>query len=157
MAVLAAVGFSSPVLPRNDQSQHSPIIQYENYDTENGHHFSWVVYAQYTCTYWIILLIFFLRYGTIDGQQRDEELIILNKGEENEEIVITGHYSYKGSDGLLYHVSYTADKNGYHATVDTPRVEAGGLFPGSLPVAEVLVPGAPVAARRPVVHRPSRY
>lgn len=81
-------------------------------------------------------------------------MIIKNKGTEDEEIVISGHYSYKGSDGLIYNVNYTADKNGYHATVDAPRVDGVGLLPiaPGLPAAS-FVPAAPIPARSPNLHR----
>lgn len=62
-------------------------------------------------------------YDTNDGQSRDEELVILNKDTDEEEIVIKGSYSYTGTDGLVYRVDYTADRNGYHANVHKPSVQ----------------------------------
>lgn len=59
-------------------------------------------------------------YDTNDGQSRDEELTILNKDTDEEEIVIKGSYAYTGTDGLIYRVDYTADRNGYHANVHKP-------------------------------------
>lgn len=80
-----------------------------------------------------IFVFKFNSYDTQDGQSREEELIIKNKGSDEEEIVIAGHYSYKGPDGLIYNVNYTADKTGYHATVDSPKMEMAALLPGGLP------------------------
>lgn len=37
----------------------------------------------------------------------------MNEGTDTEEIVITGKYSFIGSDGLTYEVNYKADRNGY--------------------------------------------
>lgn len=76
--------------------------------------------------YWRLIdsrrLISWIRfsYDTDDGQSRDEELTILNKDTDEEEIVIKGSYSYTGTDGLIYRVDYTADRNGYHANVHKP-------------------------------------
>lgn len=42
----------------------------------------------------------------------------MNRGRDDEQIVITGLYSYIGTDGVRYEVSYTADKDGYR--VETP-------------------------------------
>lgn len=92
----------------------------------------------------------FLRYGTQNGISRDEDLVINNKGTEEEEVVIKGQYSYTGPDGLIYTVHYTADRNGYHATIEAPRVNNIGHLPAGLPGSNVIVPGAPVAARLPL-------
>lgn len=63
----------------------------------------------------IASLIFasFSRYELSDGQYREEKIEILNEGTDDEEIVITGQYSYFGPDGFRYEVNYKADRNGY--------------------------------------------
>lgn len=49
---------------------------------------------------------------------REENIEILNRGTDEEEIVVTGYYVFKGDDGYRYTVKYIADRNGYNATVD---------------------------------------
>lgn len=78
---------------------------------------------------------FFNSYDLSDGQYRQEETKILNRGTDDEQIVVTGRYSYVGTDGRLYEVTYVADKNGFHIVrpiaVDAPS--------------EILTPDAPVS------------
>lgn len=76
-------------------------------------------------------------------------MTINNKGTEEEEIVIKGQYSYKGPDNLIYTVSYTADRNGYHATIVAPHVD--GIVPAGLPGSNVL-PRLPLAPAVPYRH-----
>lgn len=67
---------------------------------------------------------FFLRpysYELSDGQFREEETIIYNKGTDEEEIAVIGSYSFWGTDGQLYVTKYTADRNGYAATTSHTR------------------------------------
>lgn len=53
------------------------------------------------------------RFETSDGQKREEHAqLITENGEQSQ--VISGSYSYVGSDGVTYTVNYTADKYGYH-------------------------------------------
>lgn len=54
-------------------------------------------------------------YELEDGQFREEEVIILNKGTEEQEIAVIGSYSFWGTDNKLYVTRYTADRNGYAA------------------------------------------
>lgn len=64
------------------------------------------------------MYIFFLnnfRYELSDGQYREETIRIIGEGTADEEIVVSGEYSFTSDDGNVYVVKYTADKNGYHA------------------------------------------
>lgn len=64
------------------------------------------------------------RYELEDGQFREEEVIILNKGTDEEEIVVTGSYGFWGSDNQLYITKYKADRNGYAASTSHTRRES---------------------------------
>lgn len=89
----------------------------------------------------------YFRYDTVDGQSRDEELVIKNKGSEEEEIIITGSYSFKGTDGFIYRVKYTADKNGYHAVVEPPAFDEPivSINTASQPSITTTLPQSPVS------------
>lgn len=67
--------------------------------------------------------------------------MIKNKDTDEEEIVISGSYSFKGTDGLIYRVKYTADRNGYHAIVEPPQKDESEvkLIADGLPL-----PAAPI-------------
>lgn len=67
-----------------------------------------------------IFTFIFFRYELSDGQYREETINIIGDGTPDEEIVVTGEYSFT-VDGNTYLVKYTADKNGYHAeTIRNP-------------------------------------
>lgn len=51
---------------------------------------------------------------TSDGQTKEEQGQIVNPGQENESMSVSGRYSYPGPDGVLYEVTYTADDTGFH-------------------------------------------
>ncbi|CAG9833622.1 unnamed protein product [Diabrotica balteata] len=55
-------------------------------------------------------------YETSDGSQRQEEAEIKNAGNEKESLVVHGSYTYVGTDGVTYKVTYVADENGYRAS-----------------------------------------
>lgn len=57
-----------------------------------------------------------ISYLLSDGQYREETGELKQIGEVKV-FVVTGFYSYKGSDGKTYKVEYTADENGYKAVV----------------------------------------
>lgn len=62
-------------------------------------------------------------YELSDGQFREEEVMVLNRGTDDEEIAVIGSYSFWGSDNQLYITRYTAGRNGYSAhTSHTPRL-----------------------------------
>lgn len=54
---------------------------------------------------------------------------VLNRGTDDEQIVITGRYSFTGTDGNLYEVSYTADKDGYRVDPPGPEFVSFGFSP----------------------------
>ena len=57
---------------------------------------------------------FFLYFSfeTVDGTRRTEVGFLKSIG-DTKVIVVRGSYSYRGSDGKIYHVMYSADENGY--------------------------------------------
>lgn len=63
-----------------------------------------------------------------DGQYRQEEVRVVNQGTDDEHIVVTGRYSFIGTDGVRYEVNYVADKNGYRVAPPTPSIGAAGGF-----------------------------
>lgn len=58
----------------------------------------------------------FFSYQTSDGTTREEKAELKNIGSENESLVVEGSYSYVGSDGNTYTITYIADENGYRPT-----------------------------------------
>lgn len=56
------------------------------------------------------------RYLLSDGQFREETGELKQIGDAKV-FIVTGIYSYKGSDGKTYKVEYTASENGYKAIV----------------------------------------
>ncbi|CAH0558123.1 unnamed protein product [Brassicogethes aeneus] len=58
----------------------------------------------------------FFSYETSDGSQREEKAELKNAGSKNEAISVQGSYTYVGTDGITYKVTYIADENGYRAT-----------------------------------------
>lgn len=66
-----------------------------------------------------ILFIFSIsRVETSDGQTREEQGQLVNPGSENESMVVRGKFSYVGTDGVSYTVTYTADGDGFHPEGD---------------------------------------
>uniref|UniRef100_A0A034WUE3 Larval cuticle protein 8 n=1 Tax=Bactrocera dorsalis TaxID=27457 RepID=A0A034WUE3_BACDO len=57
-------------------------------------------------------------FETSDGTQHDEEGQLKNVGTDDEAIAVKGSYKYVGDDGVTYHVSYTADENGFQPVGD---------------------------------------
>lgn len=55
----------------------------------------------------------YFRYETSDGQKREEHSQLITENDEPSQVV-SGSYSYVGTDGVTYTVNYTADKYGYH-------------------------------------------
>ncbi|KAJ8956822.1 hypothetical protein NQ318_014236 [Aromia moschata] len=55
-------------------------------------------------------------YETSDGSHREEKAELKNAGTENEAIAVYGSYTYVGTDGVTYKVTYVADENGYRAS-----------------------------------------
>lgn len=66
-------------------------------------------------------------YELSDGQFREEEVIVLNRGTDAEEIAVIGSYSFWGSDNQLYVTRYTAGRNGYSAHTSHQARSANAL------------------------------
>lgn len=60
---------------------------------------------------------YFFKYETSDGQTRNENGYFKNIGDQRI-LVVSGSYSYIGSDGKNYQVRYTSDEKGYRASGD---------------------------------------
>lgn len=56
-------------------------------------------------------------YKQSDGQEREETAELRNEGTDDEELAVTGSFSYVSPDGKTYRVDYTADKNGFHPKI----------------------------------------
>lgn len=56
-------------------------------------------------------------YETENQIQAEETGRLLNKGTDDAHIEATGFFEYVGPDGVTYRVDYTADENGFQATV----------------------------------------
>ncbi|CAH0627172.1 unnamed protein product [Chrysodeixis includens] len=57
-------------------------------------------------------------YETSNGITRTETGNLVNAGQENEHIAVSGSYTYTDTDGEQVAVFYSADENGYK--IDTP-------------------------------------
>lgn len=57
------------------------------------------------------------RYTLSDGQTRTESAYYKDVG-DTKILVVSGSYSFTGTDGKPYYVSYESDENGYRATVN---------------------------------------
>lgn len=58
------------------------------------------------------MFLFIFRYQLSDGQTREETGVLKLIG-DNPVYVVTGFYSFKGTDGITRNVSYKADENGF--------------------------------------------
>ncbi|KAK2583295.1 hypothetical protein KPH14_009297 [Odynerus spinipes] len=56
-------------------------------------------------------------YEQSDGQKRDETAELRNEGTDDEELAVTGSFSFIAPDGHTYRVDYTADKDGFHPNI----------------------------------------
>ncbi|XP_015175390.1 PREDICTED: flexible cuticle protein 12-like [Polistes dominula] len=56
-------------------------------------------------------------YEQSDGQKRDETAELKNEGTDDEELAVTGSFSFISPDGHTYRVDYTADKDGFHPNI----------------------------------------
>ncbi|CAH0729113.1 unnamed protein product, partial [Brenthis ino] len=53
-------------------------------------------------------------FETSNGIQASENGALTNPGTDAEALEVRGAFSYYGPDGILYEVTYTADKDGFH-------------------------------------------
>ncbi|XP_045446756.1 flexible cuticle protein 12-like [Melitaea cinxia] len=52
-------------------------------------------------------------YESSDGKAASEQAVVKNVGTENEGLEVTGRYSYTGTDGVFYEVTYIANEKGF--------------------------------------------
>lgn len=126
--VCVAIASSLPVKPfykenQNSTTAQSPpeLISYHNDNIGVGpYNFAWVnlMFKINLENYLMYFNLINNSYETSDGQKREEHAQIVFDDEDPEQPhqVISGSYSYIGTDQMTYTVYYTADKNGYHAT-----------------------------------------
>lgn len=57
-------------------------------------------------------------YEQSDGQKREETAELKNEGTDDESLDVTGSFSFTSPDGHTYRVDYTADKDGFHPTIN---------------------------------------
>lgn len=74
--------------------------------------------------------LFCIRYFVTNSIRREESYEVKNKGASDEEIVLTGVYSFKADDGYKYFIQYTIDGNG--TTIDVSRTAIHRIPPNAL-------------------------
>ncbi|XP_017877140.2 flexible cuticle protein 12-like [Ceratina calcarata] len=57
-------------------------------------------------------------YEQSDGQKREETAELKNEGTDDESLDVTGSFTFTSPDGHTYRVDYTADKDGFHPTIN---------------------------------------
>lgn len=57
-------------------------------------------------------------YEQSDGQKREETAELKNEGTDDESLDVTGSFTFTAPDGHTYRVDYTADKDGFHPTIN---------------------------------------
>lgn len=82
---------------RYDNDGHWNTLRDNRYSDENGYSYS---------------------YETENGIHAAEGAQLVNKGTNVAALRKTGFYEYVGDDGKTYRVDYTADENGFHASVN---------------------------------------
>ncbi|XP_056644754.1 endocuticle structural glycoprotein ABD-5-like [Diorhabda sublineata] len=56
-------------------------------------------------------------YETSDGSRREEAAVLKDTGNKKEAVLaVSGSYTYVGTDGVTYKITYVADENGYRAS-----------------------------------------
>lgn len=68
-----------------------------------------------------------------DGTQRSESGTLKTIGDTNV-IIVTGSYSFPGSDGKTYRVFYIADENGYRTMNAPVAINTAEAFPVEPPL-----------------------
>ncbi|XP_076622871.1 cuticular protein 28 [Colletes latitarsis] len=57
-------------------------------------------------------------YEQSDGQKREETAELKNEGTDDESLDVSGSFTFTSPDGHTYRVDYTADKDGFHPTIN---------------------------------------
>lgn len=81
---------------RYDNEQHWQTVRDARVTDADGYHFS---------------------YETENAIRSAEDARVIHKGTPHEALAKTGFYEYVGDDGKTYRVDWTADENGFHASV----------------------------------------
>lgn len=76
-----------------------------------------------------IFIFLFQSYETSDGQKREETGTVTKIDDKISVLAVRGAYSYTGTDGQLYKVSYVADRNGFQPVGD--HIPSGANLPGA--------------------------
>ncbi|XP_041970676.1 flexible cuticle protein 12-like [Aricia agestis] len=95
LAVLVAAALAGPVNPDGE----AVILRY---DADNNSEQGGYEYA----------------YETSNGILAHEEARSVDIGTEVQSLFVQGEFQYLGTDGVLYRVTYTADKDGFHPLGD---------------------------------------
>ncbi|XP_026729786.1 endocuticle structural glycoprotein SgAbd-5-like [Trichoplusia ni] len=66
-------------------------------------------------------------YQQSDGTGQSQEGKLINEGQENESLAVTGSYTWVGPDGVTYRITYKADENGYQPEIE--QGPGGGIPP----------------------------
>lgn len=70
----------------------------------------------------------YFSYETSNGITRSESGRLVNVGQEDEHIEVSGSYSYTDTDGKPVSVFYTADENGFQIQGPVPVVSLTKTF-----------------------------
>lgn len=87
-----------------------------NERTDTGYSFAWDILV-FNNSFLLLICYFCFRYTLSDGQTRTESGSYKDVG-DTKVLVVSGSYTFTGTDGIKYYVSYESDENGYRATVD---------------------------------------
>ncbi|CAH0627176.1 unnamed protein product [Chrysodeixis includens] len=66
-------------------------------------------------------------YEQSDGTGQEQEGRLINEGQENESLAVTGSFTWIGADGVKYRITYKADENGYQPEIE--QGPGGGIPP----------------------------
>lgn len=93
-------------------------VQVKNYEFEllnNSYKFRWVI--DLYCNITLQKIIIWYSYELSNESQRFEEGI-LNEKNTVKFYKVTGFYKYRGTDGKIYLVNYSADDKGYQSSLN---------------------------------------
>ncbi|CAG9771918.1 unnamed protein product [Ceutorhynchus assimilis] len=81
---------------------------------------------------------YFFKYNLDDGQQREERGELITKNGK-QILIVSGFYTFIGTDGLEHYTDYTSDENGYTAqtkimepSIGIPNAALASLAGGGL-------------------------